>query len=41
MSGKLENLNDLLEHELQDLFSAENQLTEALPKWPKQLQTSS
>jgi ferritin-like metal-binding protein YciE len=32
MSGKLKNLKDLLEHELKDMFSAENQLTDALPK---------
>ncbi len=35
MSSKLENLQDLLEHELQDLYSAEKQLTEALPKMAK------
>jgi ferritin-like metal-binding protein YciE len=29
---KLVNLKDLLEHELKDLYSAEKQLTEALPK---------
>ena len=33
--SKLENLKDLLEHELQDLYSAEKQLTEALPKMAK------
>ena len=32
MSKKLKNLKDLLEHELQDLYSAEMQLTKALPK---------
>ncbi|GAB3166430.1 YciE/YciF ferroxidase family protein [Telluribacter humicola] len=31
MSGKLKNLNDLLEHQLQDLYSAESQIIEALP----------
>ncbi|MEL7587917.1 MAG: ferritin-like domain-containing protein [Prolixibacteraceae bacterium] len=35
MSGKLEDLKDLLEHELQDLYSAEHQLAEALPKMAK------
>jgi ferritin-like metal-binding protein YciE len=33
--SKLENLKDLLEHELQDLYSAEKQLTKALPKMAK------
>ncbi len=32
MTTKLKNLKDLLEHELKDLYSAETQLTEALPK---------
>lgn len=35
MPTKLKNLTDLLEHELQDLYSAENQITEALPKMAK------
>jgi ferritin-like metal-binding protein YciE len=35
MANKLKNLKDLLEHELKDLFSAENQITEALPKMAK------
>ena len=35
MSAKLKNLTDLLEHELQDLYSAENQIAEALPKMAK------
>jgi len=30
--SKLKNLEDLFEHELQDLYSAEKQLLEALPK---------
>lgn len=30
--SKLKNLDDLLEHELKDLYSAEKQLLEALPK---------
>ena len=29
---KIENLRDLLVHELKDLYSAENQIMEALPK---------
>ncbi len=29
---KLESLNDVLEHEIQDLYSAENQIIDALPK---------
>jgi len=32
---KLESLNDLLINELRDLYSAENQLTKALPKMAK------
>lgn len=32
MSDKQQNLQDLLEHEVQDLYSAEKQLIEALPK---------
>jgi ferritin-like metal-binding protein YciE len=32
---KLENLHDLLVHELKDLYSAEKQLTRALPKMAK------
>ncbi len=32
MADKLKNLNDLLEHQLKDLYSAETQLIEALPK---------
>ncbi len=32
MSKKLRTLDDLLEHELQDLYSAETQIIEALPK---------
>lgn len=32
MSKKLRTLDDLLEHELQDLYSAESQIIEALPK---------
>ncbi|HEV7350238.1 ferritin-like domain-containing protein [Telluribacter sp.] len=31
MSGKLKNLDDLLVHQLQDLYSAETQIIEALP----------
>lgn len=38
--SKLENLKDLLEHELQDLYSAEKQLTEALPKMAKSAKSS-
>jgi ferritin-like metal-binding protein YciE len=33
--SKLNNLSDLLVHELQDLYSAENQLVKALPKMAK------
>lgn len=32
MSKKMRTLDDLLEHELQDLYSAETQIIEALPK---------
>ena len=32
---KLNSLNDLLHHELKDLYSAENQLVKALPKMAK------
>jgi ferritin-like metal-binding protein YciE len=32
---KLQSLEDLLHHELKDLFSAENQLVKALPKMAK------
>jgi len=32
---KLQTLNDLLHHELKDLYSAENQLVKALPKMAK------
>jgi ferritin-like metal-binding protein YciE len=32
---KLNSLNDLLQHELKDLYSAENQLVKALPKMAK------
>ena len=32
---KLKTLNDLLHHELKDLYSAENQLVKALPKMAK------
>lgn len=32
---KLKNLTDLLEHELRDLYSAENQIIKALPKMAK------
>lgn len=32
MSSKLNDLKDLLQHELKDLYSAENQLSKALPK---------
>jgi ferritin-like metal-binding protein YciE len=32
---KMKNLTDLLEHELRDLYSAENQLVKALPKLAK------
>ncbi len=32
MSDKLKNLNDLLEHQLKDLYSAETQILNALPK---------
>lgn len=31
----MKNLEELLEHEIQDLYSAENQLVEALPKMAK------
>ena len=32
MSDKLKNLDDLLEHQLKDLYSAETQIIKALPK---------
>jgi ferritin-like metal-binding protein YciE len=32
MADKLNNLNDLLEHQLKDLYSAETQIIKALPK---------
>jgi len=32
---KMESLQELLSHELSDLFSAENQLVKALPKMAK------
>ncbi len=32
MSGKLKNLDDLFEHQIKDLYSAESQLIKALPK---------
>jgi ferritin-like metal-binding protein YciE len=32
MTSKLKDLKDLLQHELKDLYSAENQLSKALPK---------
>ena len=32
---KLESLRELLVDELKDLYSAENQLIKALPRWPK------
>lgn len=35
MAEKLKDLKDLLEHELKDLYSAENQITKALPKLAK------
>ena len=35
MTKKLEGLRDLLQHELKDLYSAENQLTKALPRMAK------
>lgn len=35
MADKLNDLKDLLEHELKDLYSAENQLSKALPKLAK------
>ncbi|MFW5873014.1 MAG: ferritin-like domain-containing protein [bacterium] len=35
MANKLSNLRDLLQYELKDLYSAENQLTDALPKLAK------
>ncbi|MFW5707251.1 MAG: ferritin-like domain-containing protein [Bacteroidota bacterium] len=35
MASKLNNLKDLLQYELKDLYSAENQLTNALPKLAK------
>jgi ferritin-like metal-binding protein YciE len=31
----MKNLEELFEHQLQDLYSAEDQLTKALPKMPK------
>lgn len=35
MATKLNDLRDLLQHELKDLYSAEHQLTKALPKMAK------
>ncbi len=35
MANKLNDLKDLLEHELKDLYSAENQVSNALPKLAK------
>ena len=35
MADKLSDLKDLLEHELKDLYSAENQVSKALPKLAK------
>jgi ferritin-like metal-binding protein YciE len=35
MANKLNDLKDLLEHELKDLYSAENQVSKALPKMAK------
>ena len=35
MANKLNDLKDLLEHELKDLYSAENQVSNALPKMAK------
>lgn len=35
MAGKLNDLKDLLQYELKDLYSAENQLSKALPKLAK------
>ena len=35
MTKKLNDLRDLLQHELKDLYSAEHQLTKALPKMAK------
>lgn len=35
MANKLNDLKDLLEHELKDLYSAENQISKALPKLAK------
>lgn len=36
MSEKLKNLEELFEHEIKDLYSAEKQLIEALPKMAKE-----
>ena len=38
--SKLNNLKDLLEYELKDLYSAETQITEALPKMVKAAHSS-
>jgi len=35
MANKLNDLKDLLEHELKDLYSAENQVSKALPQMAK------
>ena len=35
MTSKMKTLNDLFVHELKDLYSAEKQLTKALPKMAK------
>ena len=40
MAGKLKDLKDLLEHEMKDLYSAENQLSKALPKLAKSAKNS-
>lgn len=40
MSGKLKDLKDLLEHEMKDLYSAETQISKALPKLAKSAKNS-
>lgn len=40
MAGKLKDLKDLLEHEMKDLYSAENQISKALPKLAKSAKNS-
>ena len=40
MADKLKNLEDLLQHEIKDLYSAETQLIDALPKMAKKVNSA-